>query len=895
MLSLQSGIRSEHGSIENIAPMAAAWEPFLHAFRSVFPDGEVSISTAHAIAPPDLGGNQKRAVVIAANKGMGKSKAIRAALGAVPPTRTILNVTFRRSLARGAAADLPGGGATYLDEEPGARFEPSSHPRLTILINSLWRVRGRYDIVIVDELVSVVEMLGSEIIDPSARIDICRALCALMQNATVVVLADALLDAPSLRIARCAGGLGRASLLLYTHSNHADHTYLRYERFQPWRHALEVALRARRKVVIPCMTRAFATRLREDIMGAHPGLDVLTYVADGEHDMEDHMRRIDDAWRVDVLIYSPVITAGCSFERRHFDECFLYAFQGTCTPRSAIQMSFRVRALRMKRIHVFVERGTPHTISDVALPAPEPAWRRADRAMTVHDMALQARAVGDVDRTRAFITAFWSLVRMTGVRVRERAAASPDLPPVSVGPSWVWPQVRVCADDGGPARRTIVLRSPSALGYGPFGAGATLRPHHLKEYKLCDASAPWRSVTLWGNEVGGGDRSLVVPRWVGRDNRNIWHQTVVLLWARALARASPRRVVLPPCAEDESCPDGACDEATLWASPEDVPWWDAGVVEAAHRAAHRDCRIFSRPIPLTPKQRDDVVSFVRITARRWEVVTRAWGGDASWFLHPLRAVKLDGLAPAHKPHAAIVRADGLTTILWTSAMPRVHLYDIFSVAAVLELGAAAWTIMRGFGRVVNRLAIAPVGLSTMVQRDVFLRARALTATLIRERTFMVKRVLVCAVWRDGEGGIAWQTWDGRAARKHASLANACRCLRSAELIVTCGFGSDVRRLAPSARVVDLALHVAHVSEDDVAPADVRLEDVAATDGTREAAIAARFPAAPRIVVLYAALLDDSCALWMRRRRCGEQRVEVVPCDEILDVDDIASACREVQR
>lgn len=396
--------------------------------------------------------------VIAAHKGMGKSKAIRASVrdlgelceGAGQRRPTVLNVTFRRSLARGAAADFPGG-TVYLDEEE-PQLDAARHPVLTILINSLGRVRAvaaprkfgsagcavSYEVVILDEWVSILEMLGGDLLDGACRLGILRVLSDVLRLARAVIVSDALLDEASLRVLSVL--LGRPArpplrsdnvrLVHYTHPIHADHTFLPYPSERDWETALLSSVAGGARVVVPCMTKAAALRLGQRLSAATgPSRNVLVYVAGGDRDLQSDMENIHRVWaETDVLVYSPVITAGCSFEvRGHFSECFLYAYQGTASPRSALQMVFRVRDLAARRIHVWVARaedGWADAARAVAGLAgghhSETAGESAVTApplLAAHDELMRCHGLREAERRHCFALAFWRLVHQTGARI----------------------------------------------------------------------------------------------------------------------------------------------------------------------------------------------------------------------------------------------------------------------------------------------------------------------------------------------------------------------------------------------------------------------------------------------------------------------------------------------
>src|SRR6185437_1924941 len=57
---------------------------------------------------------------------------------------------------------------------------------------------------------------------------------------------------------------------------------------------------------------------------------------------------------VDILAYSPMLTAGVSFEQVHFDTLFAYFSDKSCSYNQCIQMMGRVRQLSTNTRHVYL-------------------------------------------------------------------------------------------------------------------------------------------------------------------------------------------------------------------------------------------------------------------------------------------------------------------------------------------------------------------------------------------------------------------------------------------------------------------------------------------------------------------------------------------------------------
>ena len=100
----------------------------------------------------------------------------------------------------------------------------------------------------------------------------------------------------------------------------------------------------------------------EDLRARYDGVyTMISYVAgDDPEILATHMREgIDKHWRdCQILVYSPVITAGCSFEMSHFDLIFFYGQTGLASARTANQMISRIRNIGLKTVHVYISPGT---------------------------------------------------------------------------------------------------------------------------------------------------------------------------------------------------------------------------------------------------------------------------------------------------------------------------------------------------------------------------------------------------------------------------------------------------------------------------------------------------------------------------------------------------------
>ena len=116
-----------------------------------FPDAEYTCSAKTTIDAIDL--SFPGITAIQGAKGLGKSKAIATGIRAAPDA-TVLFITFNRALAWASLHILGEHGKLY--SEISGCIVPSAHPRACVVVNSIHRVEAGYDIVVIDEIVSVM-------------------------------------------------------------------------------------------------------------------------------------------------------------------------------------------------------------------------------------------------------------------------------------------------------------------------------------------------------------------------------------------------------------------------------------------------------------------------------------------------------------------------------------------------------------------------------------------------------------------------------------------------------------------------------------------------------------------------------------------------------------------
>jgi hypothetical protein len=322
----------------------------------------------------------------------------------------VLCVTFRRSLAHFTTARLADLGFVLYSEVKGA-LTPERHPRLVIQVESLGRLETmgapHPDLLVLDEVESVIGQIGSGLAKNQRRT--LGVFEWLVRYSRCVMCLDAHLGARSAAVIgglRYDTGMGDPRdppparpppVLVHNRAQPGRGESYRLTTSRPtWQIHLLEAVDSGRRVVVPTNSLAEAKTVyyllcdrygveREKVGEMGAGEVKEESDSDGEYDEMGNpiveelppvtlgterlkkivhytsqtssdvrardLSNVDTAWAdVDVLIYTPTISAGVSFEvPEHFDEVFALFTSASCDALAAVQMLGRVRSLRHRR------------------------------------------------------------------------------------------------------------------------------------------------------------------------------------------------------------------------------------------------------------------------------------------------------------------------------------------------------------------------------------------------------------------------------------------------------------------------------------------------------------------------------------------------------------------
>jgi len=125
-----------------------------------------------------------------------------------------------------------------------------------------------------------------------------------------------------------------------------------------WLERLDASIAAGRRVVIPTNSLSDAKGLHTLLLARHPTRSFGLYTSETPPGLKrEHFSNVHRFWSVDVLIYTPTVTAGVSFELVHFDELFGLFSDWSCGVEACRQMLGRVRDIGTRRHFICMQAG----------------------------------------------------------------------------------------------------------------------------------------------------------------------------------------------------------------------------------------------------------------------------------------------------------------------------------------------------------------------------------------------------------------------------------------------------------------------------------------------------------------------------------------------------------
>tara|TARA_R110002153_G_scaffold155933_4_gene308080 strand:+ start:13112 stop:16273 length:3162 start_codon:yes stop_codon:yes gene_type:complete len=307
-----------------------------------------------------------KTLVVHAMMKMGKTKALAQYIERNFTDRLTVNniriLSFRQTFSGNIKEKFPD--FTLYSEVAGNLVQP----RIIIQIESLYRLvinNEQPDLLVLDECESIFEQFDSGLLryfeDSFAKFQY------LLRYTKHVVCMDANISDRTYRILQEFRGLDNTVYHHCTHKNAtADNYYITSDRAK-WLNSVYSSLHSDEKIAIQMSSLAEAKALEVSLRRKFPDLTIRLYSSETSSAVKkEHFTNVGVYWtECDVLIYTPTVSAGVSYELKHFSKCFAYFMDSSCPVETSIQMMGRIRDVADHTYVVYISASRKYLPSNI--------------------------------------------------------------------------------------------------------------------------------------------------------------------------------------------------------------------------------------------------------------------------------------------------------------------------------------------------------------------------------------------------------------------------------------------------------------------------------------------------------------------------------------------------
>ena len=352
----------------------------LDPFRSYKNDPEVTFREYNKKQLEDFPMDYSTLYVKAPMK-MGKSKQLIKHLRSLKEEiNSILVVSFRRAFTEEFLSKFnTNDGRTGLNKVYGGDLEDyknislhgnrkiiaSMHPFVMVQVESFHRVNSTYDCVILDESESIYDQFSSSNIKSLSLI--INNFHKVIANAKRVICMDAYMSERTVELTnklRKKGGTHNDNIkfVMNTFKNQGPKSENGQYKYNigycenAFFHKLDKVLSQGKRVVILSNTRDKLKAYEKLITKKYKDLNIQSYTSLSKYKEKCDLKDVNRTWlQYQVVMYSPTITAGISFEEKHFDQVFCLFSNMSCNVLACMQMMGRIRDVKDKEITILLE------------------------------------------------------------------------------------------------------------------------------------------------------------------------------------------------------------------------------------------------------------------------------------------------------------------------------------------------------------------------------------------------------------------------------------------------------------------------------------------------------------------------------------------------------------
>ena len=307
--------------------------------RTLYDDLDVTLR--HVYSEPTMRDFEKcKTLAVHARMKMGKTRALHHYLRHFTAEDVIRYISFRQTFSGNIKEKFPD--FHLYSESQGVL----NQKRVICQVESLHRLyidSDPPDLLILDECESIFEQFDSGLL---RNFNDCFAKFQyLLRYSKHLVLMDAYLSDRTYRIIqRIRGNEG----LIYHHNtfqNGREDTYNITGDRGEWLTQFHKHIAEGKRIAVQMSSLGEARAIERNLRRKYPTKCIKLYSSETSMtEKKLHFSDVNLYWgEIDILIYTPTVSAGVSFEKKHFDLCYCYFSDKSCGVETCLQMMGRIR------------------------------------------------------------------------------------------------------------------------------------------------------------------------------------------------------------------------------------------------------------------------------------------------------------------------------------------------------------------------------------------------------------------------------------------------------------------------------------------------------------------------------------------------------------------------
>jgi hypothetical protein len=313
----------------------------------------------------------KPITVIKANMGTGKTVELENLISRIPRDKKMLIVSYAQTLCDAYITKFEKYGFKLYKDMSYKDYEKEE--RIIICLDSIYKLSNEndyFDYIFMDECLSVFEHFDSDKMR-EVRVNSITLTSCLMR-AEHIYFIDANADS-SMMVDTVQWLEKKRNVKSYwIHNTFLRETnrkaYLMKNYDQQTRVSYVMNLLSEgKKVICPCSSKAMVDVLYETAITLYPHLRAKKYTSEtSRKTLYEDTKDPNKSWNeLDLLIYSPTISAGISFEVEHFDvlAAFFESSMQFASVGNCVQQLYRARALKEGTMHIFINECKYYNLS----------------------------------------------------------------------------------------------------------------------------------------------------------------------------------------------------------------------------------------------------------------------------------------------------------------------------------------------------------------------------------------------------------------------------------------------------------------------------------------------------------------------------------------------------